>query len=227
MCLIVYKPKGVRISGDELDDLISSSHQQNPDGFGACWHDGSRIHRVRGLFGPQEQTSLLYELVIESDFAIVIHWRYGTSGGKTVENCHPFRLRDKSLMCHNGILPGRWEGGKSDTRQLSEMLPPDPEEQLAELRLWSEAGGGKFVLMRPSGAVEIVGEDLGHWEGGIWYSCPTYRAARPHWPTGWGADWEDYSTGNLAAADLATLEEIVGRCGWDSVADAVAEMRPY
>lgn len=129
MCLIIHKPKEVRINLD----LLHSASQYNPHGYG-----------VMALTGPQKISIFRYPsthfeglrrayLQVEK-YECVIHLRLRTLGNITRTNTHPFRVTDSIYMAHNGTLnnihcrlPGRSDSWHIANDYLTPLLQHTPK----------------------------------------------------------------------------------------------------
>ena len=92
MCHIFVKRKGVLTlpSNEEIKRKFSS----NPDGAGIALsaEDGTEVHWAKGIMRLDElikKVELLRELPLEK-YAIAIHLRLSTIGGRQPRLCHPF-----------------------------------------------------------------------------------------------------------------------------------------
>ena len=171
----------------DLQDLEIAA-ANNPDGFGYA------ILTVRGNLLIRRSMSADYLL---ERFAAdrrkhrrgpaLFHCRIGTSGTKTIQNCHPFQVgRDgRTVIAHNGILfrpPAT--SARSDTNIFAaEVMPVNYraiDKPLIRRRLEKQIGTNKIVLLTGNRRYRhnhyIFNERWGHWtESGVWMSNNSYR----------------------------------------------------
>ena len=116
MCMIIYKPSN---ASRPLKRKFKECFKSNSDGAGFMYretiHDLIKIKK-----GYMNFRSLWkdWQKFVENDFEAVVHFRFGTSGEITPENCHPFPITDNEFditildlftdfaMAHNGIITG-------------------------------------------------------------------------------------------------------------------------
>ncbi len=137
---------------------------------------------------------------------MLIHFRIRTHGTRSIENAHPFRVSDHSLLIHNGMISNlETTGSESDTARLAACLSVIPEDILYTNGVFDMleviAGyGNKFVLLRRDGSPYIVNESLGHWIAGTWYSNRSYEAYKAPAPPP-KATQHQYNPGTYFQAD--------------------------
>lgn len=94
MCLLIVKPKGVK-----MPDIYTlyQAYMCNPNGCGfASTHD---YYKTLDFDKFIERLSK-----VDDEEACIIHFRFATHGSVKVSNCHPFKGED-IYFAHNGILP--------------------------------------------------------------------------------------------------------------------------
>ena len=174
MCVIVYKPKGVSIDEQNLEDCYAS----NPDGIGLMYQANGRVVVRKGLTLP-ETTGMVASL--EGD--VVLHFRLATSGDVDAANCHPFAITHdpdvlgsdarevRAAIVHNGVMPKWVKQGSawSDTaRFVSKYLANIPRKTRDKaLQKASKTTGGKFAMMSYTDV-----DMYGNWNevDEVWYS---------------------------------------------------------
>lgn len=190
MCLLSFYPPQVM----PAPEALAKGAVLNDDGHGFAVVAGARlivrrdlnadrlIEEFRRIRGQHRQGSALF------------HSRLGTHGATGADNCHPFRLgRDRrTVLAHNGILPGLVHPSVGDTRcdtriAAEDFLPREPfgplDEPHAQAGLCDWLGPhNKLVVLtvnpRYARHAYLLGEQHGHWEAGVWYSNTDYRGLR-------------------------------------------------
>ncbi len=160
MCLILYA------NTPDACALITPEHIKdawtgNPDGMGFAFRRGpnERVEIRKGFMMPRHAVQALQRIQALRPAELCVHWRYGTSGGTTPGNTHPFAMEHGALI-HNGILSIRGTPRESDTRVAARLLFPLKPADLKEvLDTW--CNGSRLLFM-------------GHkksqtWRTGNWY----------------------------------------------------------
>jgi hypothetical protein len=181
MCQAIVKPAGVHID----KAILRRAWNMNQDGAGFCYRsdDGKAIKIDKGYFKFRK----FYRAYVKHEAKeLLIHFRWGTHGSRSVENCHPFAISPDAALIHNGILSGFTPPLKSDisdTRFFIERFFA-PGLRLSgcsahayvaapALRGFVEAligGSNKLAVMTLHG-VTIFNEVQGEWKDGAWYSA--------------------------------------------------------
>jgi hypothetical protein len=191
MCLLTFMQAGV--TADIAD--LSNGAINNPDGFGFAVHAGNRVIHNSGLNFDRVLDEFLKVRAKHSGPAL-FHSRITTHGSTSRDNCHPFQVgRDRdTVMAHNGMLPIKDDGVRSDTRIFAESMFPSwggtrtLNSRKMRKRLAKFATGSKLVFITANSEVNddfvIINEKLGHWCDGVWWSNSSY-AYKPYLSTGW------------------------------------------
>ena len=175
MCLSITKPAGVLVPEEHL----RQAYVNNKDGCGLAVINNGGICIHKGLFDIEEFIKMCAKT---KDTPALIHFRFGTSGLKSKQNCHPFRLNSTWAMIHNGVLGIEHHKDESDTnafcRWLRSMLPlcdnnPTHKEILEKQS--NVLNGSKLTYMNNKGEFKYVNEYMGTRENGIWYSNTCFR----------------------------------------------------
>lgn len=148
MCVIVVKPKGVRMPSDEI---IRACARANRDGFGFCTPDS--YFKSTSFIAFQDKLA-----AVRTDEPCIMHFRLATHGSVCQANCHPFKKKDV-YFAHNGILDITPLRGKTDSETaFLKLIYPKiekygmfSEEVMTAIR--GIIGSSKFAIMQ--------GEDLG------------------------------------------------------------------
>jgi hypothetical protein len=178
MCVIVLKPKGKKVSKEDM--LNCYSH--NSHGSGVAIADGEQlpIYKSMGAF-----ESFWKILEANQDKTLLIHFRIATSGKTKKQNAHPFYLNGEQSLAfaHNGILTSYIPKEKgsiiSDTMIFSKQVLK-PLVKLGNhalfnpilLELLGQHIGtyNKMVFLSKDGEYSIANESQGKWREGVWFS---------------------------------------------------------
>lgn len=186
MCLLTFMPDTVTASYDDL--LVGADN--NPDGFGFAIHDRTKIVTGHGMNFDKVVNEFM-KLRKTMTGPALFHSRITTHGDTNKANCHPFQIgRDRlSVLAHNGMLPIKAHGGRSDTRIFAEdVLPSRGGVQILDSKrvrdeLSQFAKGSKLVVLTANPITKedwyIINETDGHWsEDGVWWSNTSYKWSR-------------------------------------------------
>jgi hypothetical protein len=172
----------------DIADLHAGS-VNNPDGFGYAVHAGNKVIHNSGLNFDRIVEEFL-DVRAKHAGPALFHSRITTHGSTSNANCHPFQVgRDRdTVMAHNGMLPIKDDGVRSDTRIFAESLFPSWGGALTlnsrkmRKRLSKFADGSKLVFITANKDVAddfvIINENLGHWVDGVWWSNYSYEYSR-------------------------------------------------
>ena len=147
MCLIVYKPRGIKLPPDKE---IAEAMDTNSDGFGYMYLKDNYIHIVKGAMNPNEVELLFNQLPDDiNQLPMVMHFRLATHGSVNPANCHPFpittdkgvlgltELECKTAVAHNGIIPSKFVDAKYVKRVwVQGKKQPDDEDELSDTGLF-------------------------------------------------------------------------------------------
>lgn len=183
MCLMIEQPKGRTFSRADIADYLT----HNPDGFGAAWGDGKRLHIIKSL--DNKDVARLYAATVGGKHA-VLHFRQATHGATDLANCHPYQITERIAVAHNGVLSCGNEivPAMSDTWHLVEyVLKPiavaDPErlftQAMADLLGGIIGRANKLAFVHADGRVQLVNASAGTHYRGVWYSN-TYAWSAPY-----------------------------------------------
>ena len=162
MCVIVYKPKNVKISENTIQDMWLS----NPDGAGFVVFQKGKLTVSKGYLDIE---SFKYDLEHVKDYSLGIHFRYATHGAVTNEMTHPFIISkdikeasetfidtDKPVLLHNGIITGFGNDKISDTADyVTNVLAHMPSIQVMKKLLHTT--GSKYLLAH-NGKIHFIGK---------------------------------------------------------------------
>lgn len=168
MCVIYFaKNKATLRARAHLPEAAS----RNADGVGAMWLQHGQIHVTRRL-RSSDYEQVLAE--IPDDVSFGLHFRYGTSGGVTLDNVHPFLLHGGQVcLMHNGVVSGMGGNGRSDTREVCEdILSHIPANEIGSSRaLGTLFKGSRVLMLAPNAQGQLLYYRLGTWAeetGGEW-----------------------------------------------------------
>lgn len=183
MCVLcVMKPN----STPTREELMTAA-EGNPHGFGYAIHCGDRILTGRGMDAEEVIDRFLRIRSGMPDTWAMFHARFTTHGATNKSNCHPFRVGGdpSTVIGHNGIIPLALPAGdpRSDTRFFADEWMPELLEHLDDEEMFEEIedviGYSKIAVFthdpRLKYQVYILGEELGHWNGDIWWSNDGYK----------------------------------------------------
>lgn len=159
MCVIIYKPRNYKLD----KEILLRAWKANPDGAGLAWRDSRYVYWRKGFMEFDEFYDFYLKVWNEE---LVLHFRLGTSGGRTKEMTHPFPITkndiyrkvlfgesEEGVLFHNGVVYGLGNETESDTYELAKILAyVDKEYRVKVLELTNS----KYILYTPT-KVFIVG----------------------------------------------------------------------
>ena len=96
MCVIVSKEKNKNLPS--MDDL-KNCFKRNDDGAGFLYTDNGRVVIDKGYMTYKNYKKHYQKLCKKYDNfnnkALILHFRIGTAGKNSAENCHPYILSSK------------------------------------------------------------------------------------------------------------------------------------
>lgn len=175
MCVIVHKPKKVKIDLITLEDIVDT----NPDGLGySYWIQKDNAWNTIKVLNPKTK-DLKTALKNMDGTEAIIHARIATSGGVTLANVHPF-IGKRYILFHNGIV-SNLNGilnKYSDTRLLHKLIEQFPLKEASEmLKNIAHNSNSKFILVDEAGEVHRFGifkEYKGLMCSNLLFNAPTY-----------------------------------------------------
>ena len=200
MCIIVVKKVGVELPGL---DVLQRCDTSNPDGAGFMYAEGGTVVIRKGFMKFNRLMDALKTIPDIKNTPLAIHFRIGTSGGKTDKQTHPFPVTNNTKLlikkegttrlaiAHNGVI-GSGSGGCSDTMLLikdvlCEALVKSGEGLVGDILKYVK--GNRFVLLNGEGQLTIIGDG---WEeaDGVQYSNSGYKGYK-YGSAFNGYDWSD------------------------------------
>lgn len=197
MCVIVFKPQGIKWNYLDLYDMWMA----NQDGAGFAYWSGQHIIVQKGFL---KFSSLKKALRQTPDTGVVLHFRMATHGIVNSAQTHPFAVTDvvkdakawprmkvsQSVLFHNGIIHGYGSKEISDTIDfVSSTLAaiPSTDTQIKVLKLID----GKFALMA-DGGIYLIGDFETH-KGckvsNMYWSYPCSAIADDNIDMDWYKQW--------------------------------------
>lgn len=156
----------------------------NNDGAGIMYSRGGELIIEKGIFESFLDFRKLYDRGISlcNNSSVVVHFRIATSGEKTEENCHPFRINKSIGFAHNGIFSAMssYKQTKSDTAVFSDFISTLPDNFYSNEAImfliedFIKKERSKVVFMDSEGQLKLINSELGEWKDGCWYSRKTY-----------------------------------------------------
>ena len=178
MCIAVVTRQNSVIKPEHL----KRGWQTNPAGGGFAYVDKDQTVIRKGFMEydkfEKEYLAAAEKFAGESPF--LVHMRIRTSGDVSPKNTHPFPIKG-GAMIHNGIMfspsgkrAGTAKDRRSDTRVFAEdlynILQLDAVKKAAEGIHAAVGRGNKLCFLYDNKEIFIIGEDIGFWHEGVWYS---------------------------------------------------------
>jgi len=182
MCLLTFIDKNQELPYENA----RNGAIQNPDGFGFAIHADSKIVMDKDMDFQKLWARWEKAREVHRGYALW-HFRIGTHGAQSLDNCHPFVLDDEqTVVAHNGILPITlpYKDSRSDTNIFANVVMPrlggvqylNDKDNCDALEKWACTNKLVFLSADPRSewSYYIVNMDLGHWDAGVWYSNRSY-----------------------------------------------------
>lgn len=166
MCLIIYKPAGVK---NPAEKILRKAIESNKNGFGVMQRVGDNIKITKGLFDINTVIKMVN--LVPKHIEAAYHFRLATHGTISAANCHPFPLThhndalraisgtfDTGLV-HNGVIHDFGRGGLkqeidslSDTMNFVKHLTKITKQRYTFDRLRKHIPDryGKFIIFTPT-----------------------------------------------------------------------------
>jgi hypothetical protein len=158
MCIIVYKPKGVKMP---KESTMKNCFESNPHGAGYMFRRDNVVHVRKGFMTFDAFTSDVDSQNFTKKDDIVFHFRIATHSKVSPENTHPFPITSvrselheilidcKRALVHNGILHDFVDTTDdiSDSAFFAKMLFPCQRESQYKAILNCHNKSSKFVVM--------------------------------------------------------------------------------
>lgn len=190
MCMLSFIPTAARLDNFVIDELYNGG-LCNPDGYGWAVVTGDTVLIGKSL----DLDAALCDFIDARDMYggdAMFHSRYATHGSIRLETCHPFIVGgdNRTVLGHNGVLPGRYhptdsDGDISDTmvlasRGMRRYRRLDRPTVISALS--RDIGTNKLVILtvnpRYRHNAYVINEHLGEWSEDVWHSNADYRFGR-------------------------------------------------
>ena len=168
MCVIVHQPNNGHLDKETCKKLW----QANPDGGGFAW-----INHEEDIIVNKSMSFPAFWKAFETarstfpEATFLIHMRVATHGSVCIENVHPFKVDDHTVMAHNGIIHGvpDYKDDRTDTAVfIAEVLPELPPNWLDSSYLFDMVeewlGWSKLMFLTTSDALNHRLYRLGDWQ---------------------------------------------------------------
>lgn len=187
MCVAIFLPKYKEVTRESLYNCYCN----NPDGFGFSYFDENGNLIIRKFIGQDNIILGIEEFLMTREHFIkksmVAHFRIASHGKISKRTCHPFKISNEMVFCHNGILSDyskqlSLDSKVSDTmlfnRKVFQKLPADFMRYPVYKKMLEETIGAwnKMIIMNKDGNHWILNEDEGEWYNGVWFSNNSYEA---------------------------------------------------
>ena len=178
MCIIMLD---IRNNTEKLDrEILERCQEKNPDGMGIMYAYEDILYTWSTL-KDFEAIWNAYTRARGYGMKVAIHFRIGTKGTETLDNCHPFNITDHFAFMHNGTIT--WLGSlgdkKSDSRYIRDIFQDLPDGWLGNKGIRAmvkdSVTGDRLVFMDEKGGHDIINEfggfwHKGDWRNGVWFS---------------------------------------------------------
>jgi glutamine amidotransferase len=175
ICVIAVKPAGVKWPGKIY---MKNCFLHNNDGAGVAWVDDGGLHVQKGYFPWKRLWRDINKL---EEYPVLLHCRMATTGSISIENCHPFMLKNNVAIAHNGIIditPMEKNMTDSETfgkKYLEHWKPEDLSDDRVKCLFETALGPyNKIAILKPDGSFIILNEDQGEVFQDVWFSNSSY-----------------------------------------------------
>jgi hypothetical protein len=181
MCIAIYKPLGVKLD----EEIYRNCFSNNDDGAGFAFVKNGELFTSKGFFSFKDFWD---DFKPKEEYAGLIHFRVGSSGGSNGENCHPWRINKELAFVHNGVITierknQQWSDTGNYCEQVLKPLTksyPDWWKQKEFKWMMENAIGSsnKVILLNNKGEHQIFNDKTGEWKYDCWFSNGTYSYMR-------------------------------------------------
>lgn len=202
MCIIAAVRPGLKLDKETFDRCWD----KNPDGFGMTYLFNGELRIKKTMY--KDKAWNIYNGVtnMTQDTWMILHFRISTHGTKDLTNCHPFRVHDGLVFCHNGIIrqiPDCPDGLLNDTQMFNNLilrhLPKDFYKwEHYKMLIEEYIGYSKLVFLDTDNQVYIYNESKGEWHDGIWFSNSGYKEIPKYTPVKYQPKKDDFTLGSMS-----------------------------
>ena len=118
MCVIIYAPKGKKISKNELKE----AYDYNDDGCGMAWIEGGKVHYSKGYTNFEVFYNCMETKITNTTIDRVFHFRITSRGTTNCYQTHPFLAsddkKDMELLDYTGTTPVLFMNGTITKQKL-------------------------------------------------------------------------------------------------------------
>jgi predicted glutamine amidotransferase len=203
MCVAILKTE----TGVLTDPVLQACFDNNRDGAGFAYvNEEGQLMVEKGYFEFQKFLDAYrpVEERVQGLGPMLVHFRISTGGTKTEDNCHPFLFKHGALI-HNGHFFSAIDN-RSDTHLLVDRIGEQLSRgavQMHKKTLETVFGkGNKVAILYPDRSYEIINEEEGKWEDGVWFSNTYWRYRM----TGGGGAYRVPDVYQGSAADMCYRE---------------------
>ena len=207
MCIAIYLPEFKEIS----EETLKICNDANPDGFGfAFFNDKNELVLNKEVDEKKILRKIKVFPLVRKNFIhrpFLIHFRIATHGKISQRCCHPFKVDNDLVFCHNGVLPHSYgttkDSKSSDTMMFNKNILQRIEKKdinkmmegnnqiLKDLLEGYIGDRNKVILLDSMDNVQILNEKVGIWDKGIWFSNDSYKKRKPIFNYGsYGGYWQ-------------------------------------
>jgi predicted glutamine amidotransferase len=177
MCIAIVKPIGATVT----DEALRNSEDSNPHGAGYAFVKTDKVVIKKGFFKIDDFIKSFREdeKQFGTETPFILHFRWATCGLKNVANCHPFPIAHGAMM-HNGHFYSSYSD-LSDSAEVADaagVYLSKENVRAKKKELEDIFGHNKVAVLYHDKSYEILNEDLGHWDNGVWYSTKAYLSDR-------------------------------------------------
>ena len=161
MCMLFVKPADFSMN----DDYFLSLWEHNPHGLSAYnLGDGQ-------LFKTMDCDVAYGYLLDNHESELVVHFRFATSGQKTIEQLHGFSIcNDDYLLFHNGMLKG-FAGNDlvSDTQELAIFFAKKSIDYVIDYLEMNEKTSRFLLVEKDTG--KVIQPKCANWNNPTFFDC--------------------------------------------------------
>lgn len=161
MCMLFVKPADFSLN----DDYFLSLWEHNPHGLSVYNLSNGQ------LFKTLDYDDAYGHLLDNHESELVVHFRFATSGQKTIEQLHGFSVcNDQYLLFHNGMLRG-FNGNEllSDTQELAIFFSKKSIDYVVDYLETTEKTS-RFLLVE-KGTGKVIKPKCANWNAPTVLSC--------------------------------------------------------